>query len=67
MLSFFFFLIWGLGMAATFGIQLLLFLSYYAVIGAILALSITAIILAKSSLSQFATDIKVHLDELAVQ
>lgn len=67
MLSFFFFLIWGLGMAATFGIQLLLFLSYYAVIGAILVLSITAIILAKSSLSQFATDIKVHLDELAVQ
>lgn len=66
-LSFFFLVIWGLIMAATIGIQLLLFLSHYAVMVTVLILPVIAINLAKYSVSRFAVDIKVHLDELSVQ
>lgn len=66
-LSFFFLVIWGLIMVTTIGIQLLLFLSHYAVMFAVCVLSVIAINLAKSSVSRFAVDIKVHLDELSVQ
>lgn len=63
----FFMVIWGLCMAGAVGIQFFLFLSHYAVGFAALVLSVVAVLLTKYSISRFATEFKVHLDELAIQ
>lgn len=62
----FFVFTWGLCMAGAVGIQFLLFLSYYAAGIATFVLSVVAIIFARNSISRFAVDVKVHLDELAI-
>lgn len=59
--------LWAICMAGAVGIQFLLFLSYYAVSIAVTVLSVAAVLLAKNSIARLATDIKVHLDELALQ
>lgn len=63
----FFMYMWALCMAGAVGIQFLLFLSHYAVGITALVLSVVAVLLAKNSITRLAVDIKVHLDELALQ
>lgn len=66
-LSLVFLITWGLSMGIAVGIQYLLFRSYFAVVVAIVILLVAALFSARSSVSRFAVDIRVHLDEISVR